>query len=108
MTGSAVRQDILQKGSNRMIVNTGREMQRREGVQESLCERVGEIMRREWRCVFDLALLEGMLYESMLGRARSCLLSLRECRARHRELGLPATVDIAAAAREAVSSWGKS
>ena len=70
-------------------------------------ERVSEIMRREWRCVFEPSLLEGMLYESMLGQAMARLFSLGECRARAAELGLPSADEIRAAAREVIRTWEK-
>lgn len=73
-----------------------------------LAERVSGIMHREWRCVFDPVLLEGMLYEGMLGQARARLLSIGECRARAGELGLPSPCEIAEAAREAIGSWERS
>ena len=90
----------------RQITGTGSGVRR--GAEVSLGERVSEIMHREWRCVFDFDLLEGMVFESILGRARSCLLSIGDCRARRGELGLPSAAEIAAAAREAVRSGGKS
>ena len=70
--------------------------------------RVDELMHREWRCVFDAMLLEGMLYESVLGHAMARLLSIGDCRARAAELGLPTVGEIAAAARRVIGKWGKS
>ena len=80
---------------------------RDSAVRDTLLDRVRGIMRREWRCVFDSNLLEGMLYESMLGRYMAGELSIAECRERATELGLPARAEIMAAAREAVSLWGE-
>lgn len=80
----------------------------KEGNDTPLAERVSGIMRREWRCVFDPVLLEGMLYESILGRAQAGRLSIGRCRARAGELGLPSPCEIAEAAREAIGSWERS
>ncbi len=77
-----------------------------EGI--TVYERVRSIMRREWRCVFDLSLLEGMVYESILGRRKASALTLGECRAMHGLLGLPSLSEISEASREAVGSWEKS
>ena len=82
-----------------VICNSGR--------MQTLAERVRGIMRREWRCVFDSVLLEGMLYQSILGRYMSGRLTISECRERAAELGLPERADIMAAAREAVRLWGE-
>ena len=73
----------------------------------TLLDRVRGIMRREWRCVFDPSLLEGMLYQSMLGTYMAGKLTLTECRERASELGLPARAEILAAGREAVRLWGE-
>ena len=73
----------------------------------TLTRRVREIMRREWRCVFDPVLLEGMVYEGILGSYTAGRVTLSECRGRYRELGLPTRAEISAAAREAVHSWGE-
>lgn len=76
-------------------------------VTPTVLDRVRGIMRREWRCVFDSLLLEGMLYESMLGRYMAGMLTIAECREMAAELGLPRRAEIMAAAREAVHSWGE-